>query len=291
MARFTKPIQTPDNWKELIPHPLSQLTEYGAGIDVEALAAHMQNNGYDEDERIILIWVEERKRFEILDGRHKHDGSIRAELVPTFSEFIGKDPMVYVIKKMLRQHLDESQRAMFGAKMANMKEGRPKTTSIEGVSGIKPITIAKAAQTLNVGHASIERARTVITNGTPELQKAVENGHISVSAAANLSKKTENEQKKVVKSLEPKRCKRCIEKNRPDLCPVCKDLNTPKDPTPLRYKAPKFDWLKFNKAIQILRRCLDDLATQGKPERRVPALRILDSFEKDVQSWEKATKE
>jgi hypothetical protein len=65
---------------------------------------------------------------------------------------------------------------MIGARLATLKSGQRadlvQAPSIEG-----------AARLLNVGHASIERARTVIAQGEPKLVKAVESGDVSVSAA------------------------------------------------------------------------------------------------------------
>ena len=46
----TKSIATPDNWQQIEPHPLAALTDFGAGIDLDALAQHMREFGYDEDE-------------------------------------------------------------------------------------------------------------------------------------------------------------------------------------------------------------------------------------------------
>ena len=60
----TRVIATPTGWKHLKPHPLSELTEFGAGIDIDALAQHMREHGYDYGEPIILF------DNQILDGRH-----------------------------------------------------------------------------------------------------------------------------------------------------------------------------------------------------------------------------
>jgi len=91
---------------------------------------------------------------------------------PKFKDYNGSgSPLEYVISLNLhRRHLDESQRAMVAAKLATLKEGRPsKTTSIDVV-----IPQAKAAEMLNVGVASVQRARQVLDHGTPELIAAVE---------------------------------------------------------------------------------------------------------------------
>jgi hypothetical protein len=57
--------------------------------------------------------------------------------------------------------LDESQRAMVAAKLANLNEGRPElTTSIDGVKISQPA----AAAMLNVSVPSVQRAKSAKKN-------------------------------------------------------------------------------------------------------------------------------
>jgi voltage-gated potassium channel Kch len=64
------------------------------------------------------------------------------------------------------RHLSESQRAMVAAKIATLKLGDNQHS--EGPS------IEEASRLLNVGHASVERAKTVQRAGAPELVEAVD---------------------------------------------------------------------------------------------------------------------
>jgi hypothetical protein len=96
-------------------------------------------------------------------------------------------------RNLNRRHLDESQRAMVAAKLANMKRGDNQHTSIEATSK------ERAAELLNVGRASVERAKKVQTKGDPELQRAVDTGEISVSAAASIADLPKGEQKAAVR--------------------------------------------------------------------------------------------
>src|SRR5262249_46930029 len=74
-----------------------------------------------------------------------------------------------------------SQRAMIAATLANMRQGeRTDLPSIEG----KFVSQEQAATLLNVGTASVERAKIVQNSGDPELIAAVEAGELSVSGAA-----------------------------------------------------------------------------------------------------------
>jgi hypothetical protein len=56
-----------------------------------------------------------------------------------------------------RRHLDESQRAMVGARLANMKEGRQSSTAPIGA-----VSQGEAASLTNVGRMSVQRALDVL---------------------------------------------------------------------------------------------------------------------------------
>src|SRR5262245_8854236 len=103
LSPFTRSIDPPDHWQ----------SHHNTG--------HMQVNGYDPDEKVVLIWFEERKRDEILDDRRKQQAAIKGELVPAFVKFVGTNPLAYVEKKAHRQHLDASQRAVMAAKILETK--------------------------------------------------------------------------------------------------------------------------------------------------------------------------
>jgi hypothetical protein len=85
---------------------------------------------------------------------------------------------------LARRHLNESQRAMAAARLANMKQGaRTDLASIEAMSQ------TQAADRLNVDRSSVQRARVVLDTATPELAHAVDAGLLAVSKAAGLTTK------------------------------------------------------------------------------------------------------
>lgn len=127
------------------------------------------------------------------------------------------DPLAYVLSKNLtRRHLNESQRAMVAAKLATLSQGRPAEKPanlpvlIEGDGGgvqdanlhLEPqaagLAQADAAKTLNVSERSVRTAKTVLAHGAPELQRAVEAGEVSVSAAADLASLPADAQTEIV---------------------------------------------------------------------------------------------
>jgi hypothetical protein len=275
MAKLTRSIPAPENWRDLLPHPLSQMTEFGVGIDIDSLGAHMADYGYDEDEPITLIWVEERKRFEELDGRHRHEGAVKAGVEPTFCEFIGKNPAAYVRKKLLRQHLDESQRAMLAAKSLNCANLHN-----------PDMTQEKVAVALNVSRRSVASAVKVLANATPELRRAVELGRVRVSTAAAVASESEEIQKEVVGASGPVFCSEC--KNRKSklrVCPACEEAQAKADKPKLKKKGNKnnskkvYTWPDFDKAIVKINAVL---ATYKLPARLVEKVAELSA---EVQEW------
>jgi N6-adenosine-specific RNA methylase IME4 len=80
-----------------------------------------------------------------------------------------------------RRHLNESQRAMIAAKLANAPAHRP--AEISAPIGAL-ITQPEAAEMLSVGKRSVQRASVVLEEAPPDVIEAVEQGRLSVSRAA-----------------------------------------------------------------------------------------------------------
>lgn len=132
----------------------------------------------------------------ILDGRNRYTACVNAMIEPVFEEYDGNDPLAFVISRNLsRRHLDESQRAMVAAKLANLKEGRPSETA-----QIYAVSQSDAADRLNVSRSSVQTAKAVIEKGEPELIEAVERGDIPVSVAAKVASLPEEIQHEIIGS-------------------------------------------------------------------------------------------
>jgi hypothetical protein len=84
-----------------------------------------------------------------------------------------------------RRHLNESQRAMVAAKLANMRQGE--RTDVETFANLQKVSQAQAAEFLNVAPRTVASAKRVAEDATPELVQAVERGAVSVSAAAEVA--------------------------------------------------------------------------------------------------------
>jgi len=156
-------------------HALANLFPLMEGEPFHTLCEDIRERGMEDP-----IWLYDGQ---ILDGRNRYRAhqEMGLEIDPEqFQVYRGNDPLGFVVSKNLhRRHLDESQRALVAARIANLKEGRPsETASIDAVSQ------SQAGQLLNVSRESVQRAAKVLKKASPEIVAAVEKGEVSVSAAA-----------------------------------------------------------------------------------------------------------
>jgi ParB-like chromosome segregation protein Spo0J len=126
------------------------------------------------------IWLYEDK---ILDGRNRYRACQQLGIevdVRTYHKH-KSDPVSFVLSVNLhRRHLNEGQRAMVAAKLANLDLGANQHS--EGTS------TDAASKLLNVSRSSVDRARAVLAKGDPSLVEAVEGGAVSLTEAANTAK-------------------------------------------------------------------------------------------------------
>jgi N6-adenosine-specific RNA methylase IME4/ParB-like chromosome segregation protein Spo0J len=173
---------------EYKPHELSNIFPLIEGKDFVELKEDIKAHGLREP--IVLF------EGKILDGRNRFRACQETGVTPVFEEYTGTDPLSFVISLNLkRRHLNESQRAMVAAKLANLPNHRPNK------SGNLPTSLVSqsaAADLLNVSDRSIRSAKTVQEHGAPELKSAVESGRVSVSAAADIASRPIDEQTEVV---------------------------------------------------------------------------------------------
>ena len=137
----------------------------------------------------------------ILDGRHRYKACINLGIEPSFEEYEGEDALGYVLALNLsRRHLDESQRAMIGARIANLTgAGRPS----KEIAHISAITGSDAAKMMSVGRRNVVHAKKVLREGTQELADAVDSGKIAVTVAAKISELDHDQQAQVIADPKP----------------------------------------------------------------------------------------
>ena len=190
----TEFMPTPANWKTLKVSKYAQLIEYGEGIDIEGLTNHIAQYGFDPDESIILIWNPATKEWEIFDGRHKREASIKAGKTPTFKKFIGNkdDIAAYIAKKFFRQHIATNRLAMYYSKFSKNFEISRNIAAFHG-------TVAERAEKAGVSERTMRDADKISEHGTEELQDAVADGQVTIADAAKIATAPLAIQKKAVK--------------------------------------------------------------------------------------------
>jgi N6-adenosine-specific RNA methylase IME4 len=168
-------------------HPYANIFPLIEGAEFEELVSDIRAHGVREP-----IWLYEEK---ILEGRNRYRASAAAEVDCPARPYEGSDPLAFVVSMNLRRrHLNESQRAMVAAKLANMAVGGREANS----ANLQNCSQADAASRLNVSTRTVASAAAVQSGAIPELQTAVERGNVSVSAAADVATLPEEQQREIV---------------------------------------------------------------------------------------------
>ena len=174
-------------------HEYADLFPMMATADIARLAEDIRENGQANP----IVTFEGK----ILDGRNRYQACLLVEVDPVFAEYDGTEPLAFVVSHNLhRRHLNESQRGMVGAKLAQLQHGGNRGNQYTGgKSAIAPLPTQKqAAEMLNIGVDSIKRSKQVLKTGIPELQEMQMSGEVSAKAASVVAKLPEEEQRKAV---------------------------------------------------------------------------------------------
>lgn len=190
-------------------HPLANIFPLIEGDAFDDLVGDVCQHGVLEP--IVLLG----KR--ILDGRNRYRAAVTAKVLPEsldhltasqlkhFKQFVPmgapepspKELLDFVVSKNLhRRQLDQSQRSMIAAHLANLQHGGDRTDQAANLP-VAPITQETAAKMLNVSERSVRDAVTVKNEAEPELREAVEQGHIAVSVAAKAAALPAQDQREI----------------------------------------------------------------------------------------------
>ena len=170
---------------EFTAHPAAELFPMLPEKELAALAADIKANG----QRVPIAIM---NGCEILDGRNRYAACRIAGVTPWTkemqSEFGDESEVIRFIvsTNIHRRHLSESQRAMIASELAKLGLGanqHREGTSIDGPS----MTQAQAAEAMQVGIASVQRARQV-QEQAPDLAAKVKAGEMKVSKAASIAR-------------------------------------------------------------------------------------------------------
>lgn len=179
-------------------HPLANIFPFMDKSAFSDLVDDVEKNGVHEP-----IWLFDGQ---IIDGRHRYKAAQQVGVACPTREYVGKDPVSFVLSLNLnRRHLNESQRGMVAANLANMPEGRPETTA--RIQAVRPETTAQicavsqsdAAEKLNVSRRTVQQAVKLSKTAAPELVEQVAQGNVSIHAASKVANLPTEEQKEIVK--------------------------------------------------------------------------------------------
>lgn len=177
-------------------HPAADVFPMLEGEEYEALREDIRQNGV----RVRPVLDADGL---LVDGRNRLRACDELGITPVFDRLpAGADVVDFVISANLRRrHLNASQRAMFADAVANLRQGRQKQTG--GTAGL---TQQQAAQRFGVSERSVREARVVRESAAPEVVGAVEQGKLSVDAAAKLAKLPKDKQQAIYeREIKPKK--------------------------------------------------------------------------------------
>ena len=169
-------------------HKVSDIFPLMIGDEFESLKRDIAEHGLLEP-----IVIHDNQ---IVDGRNRYRACIELGIETQFIEWKVKGSLIdFVISKNLhRRHLNESQRAMIAAKIANMRQGERTDLSPIG----EKLSQSEVGKMLHVGKRSVERAKKVQTNGVLELAEKVNSGNLAVSTASVIAEAPQDEQEYII---------------------------------------------------------------------------------------------
>ena len=179
-------------------YPLHPAAELFPVMDEAAFAALVADIAAQGQREPILILD-----GQVIDGRHRLRACEQLGLEPLVRQVSADDgdPFGLVVSLNLhRRHLSESQRAMVAAQLANMN--RTDTLRQYRCANLhndaKPVSLAEAAELLQVSRRSVASAARIREQGTVHLINAVAQGSLAVSTAANLAHLPPDTQREVL---------------------------------------------------------------------------------------------
>ena len=182
---------------ELESHPVAGIFPMMSSLEFAGLVDDIKANGLREP-----VWLHRDGR--ILDGRNRWKACRELGIdAPARTYEGGNDGLVaFVVSLNLhRRHLNESQRAMVAARIANLPHGGAVYALSDPPIG-GSLSQPQAAELLNVGERSVQRAQRVQDHAAPELAGAVDSGDVAVSTAATIADAPIETQQDLVRALD-----------------------------------------------------------------------------------------
>lgn len=220
-------------------HPIANIFPLIEGEHFDELVADIREHGLREP--IVLL------DGKILDGRNRYRACVAAGILPESLDTLTvpqlkyikhylaagaemppqTDLLAFVVSKNLhRRQLTDDQRRMVGARMVNLKAGRP--VNDEKSSQFANISRDDAATLMKTDVAGIDRARSVIAHAVTEVVELVDEGKVTVAAAAEIAQQPPERQAEIIASLPRDQAGKLTPEIRKALAPVVKELRAEK---------------------------------------------------------------
>jgi hypothetical protein len=159
---------------ELPYHPLANVFPLMEGREFTELVDDIRRNGLNQ--AIVVL------DGQVLDGRNRMRACLESGVAYRLEPFGGDDPVAFVISANIRRrHLDESQRALVAARLANIPHGGDRRS--DQAANCPLVSQAEAGAMLNVSDRSVRRASEVLDSGRDDLVEQIERGELAVSRA------------------------------------------------------------------------------------------------------------
>jgi ParB-like chromosome segregation protein Spo0J len=161
-------------------HKMAEIFPLLEGSEFETLKADIAMKGVLEP--IVTC------QGEILDGRNRYRACQALGIECPTKEYTDDDPLGFVISLNLhRRHLNESQRAMAAARLANMRQGA-RTDLDQPSANLPEVSQKQAAALLNVSDRLVRSAKNLQEKGSCRVITAVDRGCVAVSTAERLAR-------------------------------------------------------------------------------------------------------
>jgi len=160
----------------------------------------------------VVVWYQQNI---LLDGHNRHELCRKHDIECEVHEIVldsREAAKAWIIRNQLgRRNLNESQRALLAAALANIYAAQAKVrqTATHIKDGTPPVRANlpapkaprprdEAAAAMNVSPRLVQAAKTVKEKGTAKLQESVRGGEVSVSAAAEVARLPKARQDRIV---------------------------------------------------------------------------------------------
>jgi ParB-like chromosome segregation protein Spo0J len=183
---------------EIPAHEFAQMFPLRPGKPLDDLAASIREHGLKEE---IVVY-----QGKVLDGRRRQTACRKAGVKPLYREFgsratDGISPLEFsfAVNYHRRDDLTVAEKAIAAAKYSNAKKGYNQHTA--SADGRPMASQAQAAEKFGTTTKQIQRAKKVLSKGTPELQAAMQAEEVSISDAAAIAGEKPATQKKAIKAV------------------------------------------------------------------------------------------